>query len=418
MSSIASHIIGAATMPHAEINITSAAFHANPFDFYRRLRDEAPVCTVTLQGKLTAYLVTRYDDVNALLRDARFVKRPGNVPLGLGERAPKEPWMPGFLKPLETNMLDLDGADHARLRGLVHQAFTPKLIERMRALIESTATRLIDAALRAGTFDLVREIALPLPVTIIADMLGVPENARGKFAAWSQRITSNTGGSLEMLLALPDMWRFMRYVRGLVALRRAQPGDDLISALIMARDTGQALSEDEIVAMIVLLLIAGHETTVSLISSGMLGLLTQPDACGELRAEPELIKSGVEELLRFASPVALATQRYAAEDAVIAGVVIPKGALTFGALLAANHDERRFERPERIDVRRADNRHLALGQGVHYCLGAPLARMEATIGIGALLARLPNLRLAVAPERLRWRRSQNIRALVALPVRV
>ena len=376
--------------PLIDLDIGSAVFHADPFAIYKRLRNETPVCRVILPGKLTMHLVTRYDDINTLLRDPRFVKKPANVPLAPGEPAPKEAWMPGFVKPLDNNMLDLDGADHDRLRGLVHLAFTPRMIEQLRAKAVDITQRLIDSALRAGDIDLVRDLALPLPVAIIADMLGVPEADRPRFARWSHMMIDNTGSPLEMLRVLPGLWQFMRFVRALIARHRAHPADDLTSAMIEARDSGQSLSEDEIAGMIVLLLIAGHETTVSLISTGMFALLTQPEARAQLQQDPALIKSAVEELLRYASPVAMATPRYAAEDVEIAGALIPKGALVFASLLSANHDERRFAQPELLNLAREDNRHLALGQGMHYCLGAPLARMEASIAFGALLARLPN----------------------------
>ena len=236
--------------PHRDLDIGSAAFHANPFAIYKRLRDETPVCRVTLPAKLTMHLVTRYDDVNALLRDPRFVKKPGNVPLAPGERAPKVPWMPGFLRPLEDNMLDLDGADHARLRGLVHLAFTPRMIEQLRAKAVAITRQLIDAALRAkdrpGGIDLVRDVALPLPVAIIADMLGVPEAGRAKFARWSHMMIDNSGSPLEMVRVLPGIWQFMRYVRGLVAQHRARPADDLTSALIEAREIGRASCRERV----------------------------------------------------------------------------------------------------------------------------------------------------------------------------
>ncbi len=397
------------------VNITTPAFHANPFAFYKQLRDEAPVHPMTLPDKRTAWLVTRYDDANALLRDDRFVKKPGNVLLPPGEAPIKEGWMPGFLRLLQNNMLDLDGADHDRLRALVHHAFTPKLVEQMRGQIESITNQLISKALAAGQFDLVRDFALPLPVAVISSMLGVPEGERDQFSHWSHTTVSATN-NFEMLLGIPNLWRFMRYIRHLVILRRAQPADDLITALLQAREAGDNLSEDEIVAMIFLLLVAGHETTVTLISSSMLALLQHPEQRQQLQRDPALIKSAVEELLRFTTPVALGTERYAREDIAIAGVTIPKGSLAYAVLSSANRDERRFDEPDLLNLQREDNRHLGFGQGVHYCLGAPLARMEAQIAINTLLARIPNLRLAVAPDKLRWRKSLVIRGLEALSV--
>ncbi len=397
------------------INLASPAFHANPFPTYRQLRNVAPVHRAKLPDGRTAWLVSRYDDVNELLRDKRFVKSVANVPRQPGQAPIKEMWMPGFLQPLSKNMLDLDHGDHTRLRNLVQHLFTPKLVEQMRQQVEQVANQLIDKALRKGQMDLLADFALPLPVTIIATLLGVPEQDRMRFARWSNAFV-NASSNFDMVLGLPAMWQFTRYVRQIVAQRRAQPADDLITALVQAEQTGDRLSEDEVVAMIVLLLIAGYETTVTLISSGMWALIQHPVQLAALRDQPVLIKSAIEELLRFASPVAMATERYAQEEVTINGVIIPRGGLALAVLASANHDERRFEQPESLDLQRADNRHVAFGQGVHFCLGAPLARLEGQVAINLLLERLPNLRPAVNLDSLKWRKSLMIRSLQSLPV--
>ena len=219
-----------------------------------------------------------------------------------------------------------------------------------------------------------------------------------------------------MLKAIPSAMAFLRYIRRLVASRRADPRDDLVSALVQAEEAGEQLSEDELVAMVFLLLVAGHETTVNLIGNGMLALLKNPDQMERLRADPTLIKSAVEELLRYDSPLETATERYAREDVTIAGVTIPRGGLVYAVLASANRDERQFPDPDALDITREPNRHLSFGLGPHFCLGAPLARLEGQVAIGTLLRRLPDLRLAVAPESLRWRRGLVLRGLEALPV--
>ena len=395
-------------------NLASPQFNADPFGFYARLRATAPVHRVTLPGKRSAWLVTRYDDVVAILKDERLAKDPLNA-LSDDQRA-KQPWLPGFLKPLSRNMLDLDGADHARLRALVHKAFTLRLIEQLRGRIQTLADDLLSAVPDKSRLDLIRDYALPLPITIISDLLGVPQADRQQFGRWSRRIVAVTASPLDLPLVLPAIWQFMRFVRRLCAIRRADPQDDLLSALLHAEEAGDTLSEDELLAMVVLILIAGHETTVNLIGNGTLALLEDPEQQALLRGNPALSKSAVEELLRFTSPVELATERYAREPITIAGTTIPRGEQVLAVLASANRDERYFVQPGLLDLTRQPNRHLAFGQGSHYCLGAPLARLEGQIAFNTLLRRAPNLRLTVPPDALRWRRGMFLRGLERLPL--
>jgi len=407
-------------MVPTNVNIASPGHKANPYPFYARLRAESPVHRVTLPDKQTAWLVTRYADVAAALKDERLVKDKLNA-LTPGQVA-KQPWMPGFLKPLERTMLDVDAPDHTRLRALVHMAFTPRLVEamteRMQALTEDLLDRLLDPRRPRRQVDLIREYALPIPTTIIAEMLGVPVADKHKFHRWSSAIVSSNATGLGMLLAIPRVVAFVRYIRKLIASRRASPQADLVSALVSSGEAGDQLSADELLAMVFLLLIAGHETTVNLIGNGTLALLENPDQMETLRQDPALIRTAVEELLRYASPLETATERYAREDVTIEGVTIPQGSLVFAALASANRDDRRFPNPDKLDLTREPNRHLAFGLGIHYCLGAPLARLEGQIAINALLRRAPNLQLAVAPNTLRWRKGLVLRGLAALPVRV
>ncbi len=396
------------------VNIASPEFKANPYPFYARLRAEAPVHRVTLPTGEIAWLITRYDDVAMVLRDERFVKDTLNALTP--EQIAKQPWFRKVLKPLKRNMLDLDPPDHPRLRALVHKAFTPRLIEQMRERVQGLSDELLDSVHDRGRMDLIRDYALPVPSTIIAEMLGVPVDDRHKFHRWSNGIMSAAASTPGLLKAIPNAWALMRYIRRIIKKRRANPQDDLISALARAEEAGDTLSEDELLAMVFLLLVAGHETTVNLIGNGTLALLEHPDQMARLRNDPALIKPALEELLRYASPVEMATERYTREDVAIAGTTIPRGEMVFVVLASANRDDRQFTSPDSLDLSREPNKHLSFGLGAHFCLGATLARLEGQIAISTLLRRAPDLRLTVAPDGLRWRRGLLLRGLESLPV--
>ncbi len=400
--------------PLMNVQIASATFKANPYPFYAQLRTETPVCRVMLPDKRMAYLITRYDDVVQTLKDQRFAKDRHNAMDP--EQLKKEPWLPPMFKPLLRQMLDLDDPDHSRLRGLVHKAFTPRRIEQLQTRIQNMCDSLLDAAERRGNPDLIRDFAMPLPVAIIAELIGVPKQDGAKFQSWSNTLIASSASSWGIALTIPSMMSFMHYVRSLIKARRAEPRDDLTTALVQAEEAGEHLTEDELLAMIVLLLIAGHETTVNLIGNGTLSLLEHPEQLERLRGNPAGIKLAVEELLRYNSPVEMATERYASEDLIIAGETLPRGSLAFAVIASANRDERQFSNPDTLDLGREPNRHLAFGQGIHYCLGAPLARMEGQIAIATLLRRYPNLRLATPPAALRWRKGLVLRGLEALPI--
>jgi cytochrome P450 len=394
-------------------NLASPQFKANPHPFYARLRTEAPVYRTTLPNRQVAWIITRYDDVVMVLKDQRFVKDLFNATTP--EQRAKMPWVPGILKPLSRNMLDVDEPDHKRLRTLVNKAFTPRLVEQQRDTIQTLCDQLLNAVQRRGTIEVVSQYALPLPVAIIADLLGIPPGDRAKFQRWSHGLVS-VSTTFEMLRALPRVWVFMRYLRKLFKLKRSNPDDDLITALVQAEEAGTTLSEDELLAMVFLLLLAGHETTVNLIASGTLALLQHPDQMQMLKENPALIKPAVEELLRYTSPVDIATERFAGEDITVAGTTIPRGELVLAVLGSANHDEQQFTNPDTLDIMREPNKHLAFGHGIHFCLGAPLARLEAQIAINTLLRRLPDLRLKVPVESLRWRKGLVVRGVEHLPL--
>ncbi len=395
------------------VDVTSATFKANPFPFYAQLRAEAPVFPVTLPTKQRAWLVTRYDDVLNVLKDERFAKDRHNAMTP--EQLKKFPWIPPVFKPLERNMLDLDGPDHARLRALVHKAFMPRLIEQMSDQIQALTNELLDRAEPKGGMDLIADFALPLPLTMIARILGVPAEDSHKFHRWSKTLISG-GTNRNLFVLIPTVMSFMRYLRKLVKERRVYAKDDLVTALVQAKDGSDQLSEDEILAMIFLLLVAGHETTVNLIGSGSLALLEHPDQLAKLRSEAALINTAIEELVRFVCPVEMATERYAREDITVAGTTIPRGELVMAVIGSANRDANYFDNPDSLDITRKNNKHLAFGYGAHYCLGASLARLEGQIAISTLVQRMPNLRLSIAPDQLRWRGAFILRGLEALPV--
>jgi cytochrome P450 PksS len=408
-----SFLIGKRKPPLVDpINIGSREFKANPYPFYARLRAESPVYRVRIPPGETAWLITRYDDVAMVLSDERFIKNRYHAVTPEQEVWGRKLFRLKWLRWLLRSMLHLDHPDHTRLRALVSKAFTPRLIERMRPRIKALADQLLDRALNRGRMDLIRDYALPIPATIIAEMLGVPVKDRHKFRRWSRSLFISS--TWELLKAVPSALALFHYVRQLVKKRRASPRDDLVSALALAEHGGDKLSEEELLAMVVLLLVAGLETTINLIGNGALALLEHPGQMETLRNEPALIKSAVEELLRHASPVEMATERYAREDVTIAGVTIRRGEMVLAVLASANRDERQFPNADVLDLGREPNKHLSFGLGTHFCLGASLARLEGQIAISTLIRRAPDLRLATSA--LRWRPGFITRGLEALPV--
>ena len=390
-------------------------YFQDPLSVFARMREESPVTSVITPEGQRAWLITRYEDVRRALADPRLSKDwrklrgPGFVP---------DPSV-GFLM---AHMLNADPPDHTRLRRLVQKAFTPGRVAGLRPRIEAITASLLDAMDVArdapagdGVVDLITEFAFPLPMTVICELLGIPDDDREDFKTWSQVILSSTATFDEYRAAGGAMYG---YFTRLLADKRAAPADDLLSALITARDSGDSLDEPELLAMIFLLLVAGHETTVNLIATGTLALLTHPSEFSRLRADPSLLPGAIEELLRFANPLNHATDRYAPEPLEVGGVVIPAGEPVLVVTSSANRDPARFPDPDRLDVGRDASGHVAFGHGIHYCVGAPLARLEGEIAFGALLARFPGLSLAVEPAALRWRPSSLIHGLETLPVRL
>jgi cytochrome P450 len=316
-------------------------------------------------------------------------------------------------------MLNSDPPDHTRLRKLVNRAFTVRAISRMRPRIEAIAHALADdvearASAGDGTVDLLDTFAFPLPMTVICELLGVPDGERDAFRRWSNTLLS-AGDAQERGAAGVAMADFLAR---LVADKAANPGDDMLSAIVQASEDADRLSAREATSMAFLLLVAGHETTVNLIGNGVLALLTHPEQLAELRADPGLTPAAVEEFLRFDGPVNLATLRYTTEPVTISGIEIPAGEVVMVALTAADRDAERYPEPDVLDLHRDTGQHVAFGYGIHHCLGAPLARLEGEIAFRTLLGRFPDLALAAEPETLAWRSSTLIRGLTSLPVRI
>jgi cytochrome P450 len=382
-------------------------FVADPYPTYHRLRAEDPVH----RHPLGFWVLTRYDDVVAVLRDARFVKEPiaAVVAARLGLATPAVP----------LSMLERDPPDHTRLRGLVSKAFTPRVVEALRPHIQQIVDTLLDRIEGTHAMDLIDDFAYPLPVVVICELLGVPVEDRDRFKGWGLDIARG----LDAILLPPDSEVAQRsaasrralsdYFRELIAERRKAPRADLLSGLIAAEEVGDRLTEPELLATCILLLVAGHETTVNLIGNGTLALLRHPAELRRLRENPGLIGSAVEELLRYDGPVQR-TSRVPGEAVTIGGRTIDQGELVLPFIGAADRDPAQFPDPDILDIGRADNRHIAFGWGIHFCLGAPLARLEGQIAINALLQRLP--KLALATDRPQYRQSLTLRGLQALPV--
>ncbi|QBD75123.1 cytochrome P450 [Ktedonosporobacter rubrisoli] len=366
--------------------------------FYTQLRTEGPLHYL---DEVNTWVTTSYEDALFVLRDPRFIKDSRKLPGVVDEAVPEG---------LSRHLLSSDPPDHTRLRRLVSKAFTPRMIEHLRPRVQQITDDLLDEIEKQGQVDLIPTFAYPLPITVISEMLGIPEADRASFRAWTQAIVNIEADNMAASEA------FFHYIQDLLAEKRAHPGDDLTSELAHVQENGDQLSESELVAMIFLLIVAGHETTVNLLGHGTLALLQHPKQLRLLRDEPSLLPNAVEELLRYTSPVSLSDERWANEDIELHGQVIHKGEQVVAALIAANADEQHFSDPTRLDITRQDIQHLAFGKGIHFCLGAPLARLEGQIAFGTLLRRLPDLRLACEPGELKWSKNPMLYGLASLPV--
>ncbi len=391
------------------LSLGHPGFVTNPYPLYRRLRERDPV---RRDPVAPVWVLTRYDDTFAMLRDPRFRKDPF-AGIRLPPAAREQLGVPvaeAFRASLETvSMLFLDPPQHTRVRAIFTKTFTPRRIEGLRPRIGQMCDQILDRAAARGRIELMGELAAPLPVTVIADLLGFPSSDYAKIKKWSDEMAEALGlnpspdKQARAQLAREEM---RKYFEAVVAHLRRAPADNLLSALL-APDN-EALNPDELFANSVLLLAAGHETTTNLIGNGMLALLRHPDQLADLRAHPELIDGAVEELLRYDPPVQW-TSRVAGESIALRGHTLRRGEIVLASVGSANRDPEVFKDPDKLDIRRADNKHLSFGTGIHFCLGAALARMEARIVIGTLLARFPNLRLS--KQKIRWRKGITFRGV-------
>jgi cytochrome P450 len=396
-------------------------FKADPYPAYAWLRDHEPVfCRVSADGSARMWFLTRYEDVAEALRDhRRFVK---DVHSSLtGEQLAKRPAEPPLYRLLTQHMLNADGATHARLRSLVNKAFTARMVEQLTPRVEQIAHTLLSSLGHAGHMDVIENYALPLAVDVIGELLGMGERDHHRLRAWSRVLVAPSASSARNEAKTAKLRRvmedFVAYLQRLCEQRRRSPQRDLISSLLAAEDAGDRLSQEELYSMVLLIVVVGHETSVHLIGNAVYHLMLRPDLWNSLRVRPDRIPQYIEELIRFAGPVERATMRFAADDVELHGHIIRRGDAVTLVLAAAHRDATAFACPNRLEIERDDNRHLGFGLGAHYCLGAPLARLEARVAIEALLQRIPVPQLAVPAAELRWHTNPILHGLRRLPVR-
>lgn len=393
-------------------DLYSQAFKRNAYATFAHMRQDHPVqYQPGIDGVTELYFVTRHADVSQVLTDEQHFARD-LAAYGFGEGIPD----PDINNLVGNHMLNKDGADHRRMRTLVTKAFTPARVREMRPKIQQIADDLIDAVEPQGHMDLVADYAYHLPTIVILEMIGIPAEDRDRFRAWTNAVVMPTLGEDDLAEFMRQMAEFLAYLRAQIALRRADPRDDLLSELVHAEEAGDHLNEGELFGMLMLLIVAGHETTVNLIANAMIALWRHPDQLAQLQADPGLMPTAVEEFLRYDGSVERAFTRYAMSDTEVGGTTIPAGSMVVPILAAANHDETVFADAEGLDITRQPNPHLGLGKGAHYCLGASLARMEAEIALNTLLQRLPDIRPSGSLDALEMRLTPTFRSVVALPV--
>lgn len=384
-------------------NLFTEAFTQNPFPTYEQMREKEPIMRILFPDGHYGWIITRYSDAVEALKDPRFVKDMRNA--GIEED----------MLFINNNMLFSDPPDHKRLRGLVQKAFTPQLISGMRGRIQQIADELLAEVEGQESINLIDEYAFPLPIIVISEMLGVPNSDRDKFRVWSNALIERSGRE-------PDedvrnlIMEFREYLADWFSKVRQQPGNDLISQLIIAEEQGDRLTEHELFNLVMLLIIAGHETTVNLIGNGILALLQHPEQLRILQSRPELIHTAIEEVLRYNGPVEFSTGRWVKEDLEFKGVSMKRGESVIISLSSANRDPEQFNDPDLFDISREKSPHLAFGKGIHLCLGAPLARLEGEIAINTLLKRYPNIRLKVDVSELEWRPGMIVRGVKEMPL--
>jgi cytochrome P450 len=380
------------------VDLASRDFAEHKYDWYRWLLENQPACRARI-SVLRVNLVARYDDCRTVLTDPRFLRNRGRA-VGKGSNPLPFP-LPRAVAALARSMIIEDDPEHRRLRNLVGKAFTPRAVGRLSERVEELSNQLLDELeKRGGSFDLLDGYARPIPTRVIAEMVGIPKAQMDGFNAGVRVLAAGFSGWAIVRTLLWDLRATSRFMRELIERKRAEPGDDILSMLIHAEEEGDRLSHDEVLSMVFLLIIAGFETTLHLITNGARTLLEHPDQLARLRAQPELWDSAIDEIVRHRGPIHGTKPLYPSEDVVFHGVTFKRGSATMPLIAAANHDPRAFEDPDRFDVGRTPNRHLGFGFGAHFCLGAQLARMEARIALRNLVERNPELRLAVPPSEL------------------
>ncbi|MEC0244383.1 cytochrome P450 [Paenibacillus chitinolyticus] len=400
-------------------DLTSPETMRDIISFYKRLaaQKESLIRLDDFYGMGGAWIAFRHEDVAAMLKDPRLVKDMRKyVPQNEPEAAGAGTYVGKLFEWLRNmpNMLSVDPPDHTRLRRLASKAFTPQMIEGLRPRIQQIADELLDTVQERGRMDLVADFAYPLPINVISEILGIPVADRSLFRGWTQKLLQASVDPSQGSAVEEALEEFIGYIRTLLDAKRRNPGTDVTSGLVQAYEQGDKLSENELLSTIWLLIIAGHETTVNLIGNGTLALLRHPGQMRLLRETPSLLPGAVEEMLRMEGPIVIAS-RFAGEDIAMHGKVIRQGEIVLLSLAAANVDPQKFSDADTLDITREENEHLAFGKGIHHCLGAPLARLEGQIAFGTLLRRLPDLRLAVEPERLVYNYGK-LRSLTSLPV--
>jgi cytochrome P450 len=403
---------------HKELtNLGDPAMCDDPYARYAHLRRSCPVSRVKapllLRG--TGYMLTRYNDVVAFYTDPRFSSDFARH--GVGRRF--LPLAPPSIRVLVDSMVMKDDPEHQRLRSLVHKAFNARRVAALSGDITRIARGLTDHLAAAGEIDLVSDYAVKLPLAVIATMLGIDDHDRDEFHELCLRLTQAiAAGPRQLFRTVRTTHQLSKVFERLARQRRQQPDGGLISGLLRANHDGGKLTDREVVSMIFLLLLAGHDTTTNLIGSSVVALLDNPDQLARLRANPALIDRGIDELLRFTTPVPCGAPRTALEDVAMAGTCIPKGSQVLGMLISANRDETMFTNPDVLDLSRTPNKHLAFAAGPHYCLGHQLARLEGRIALTELLRRFENLEIVVPRSQLRFKHLVALRGLTSLPMRV
>lgn len=407
-------------MPDPTIVLSGHTFKADPYPTYAWLREKEPVfCRTSADGQARMWFLLSYADVADALRDHRGFVKDVYTTLTPAARAalPEEP---PLYRLLTHHMLNADDPTHARLRALVNKAFTAAMVERLAPRLETLAHALLQRVWTRGHMDLIEDFALPFAIDVIGEMLGMPERDHHRLRAWSKVLVApsanserNTAKTARLRQVMQD---FVDYLARICAERRRAPRNDLITSLLQAEHAGDHLSQDELYSMVLLIVVVGHETSVYLIANAVYNLLLRPDLVAVLRATPGLLPTAVEELIRYAGPVERATMRFAAHDMSVHNQCIRQGDAVSLVLASAHRDPAAFAQPDQVDLLRTDNRHLGFGLGIHYCLGAPLARLEARVALTALLCHLPGLHLAPTAHTLAWHTNPILHGMKKLPV--